>query len=131
MMPLFMRSAILILVLIAGLQCELLQGNKMFNRLDADRTGITFKNELHYSDSLSVLDFEYMFNGAGVAPLDVNKDGLMDVFFTGNRVSARLYLNKGGNSYLSQSARRLWISPAIKAVVIYNTGGNKRALNFE
>src|SRR6476646_3787991 len=67
----------------------------MFHRLSSDETGITFQNKLQYTDSLSVLDFEYMFSGAGVALLDVNKDGLTDVLFTGNEVSARLYLNKG------------------------------------
>src|SRR6476469_8704248 len=58
-------------------------------------SGISFKNELTYSDSLSVLEFEYMFNGSGVALLDVNNDGLQDVMFGGNMVSSRLYLNKG------------------------------------
>src|SRR6476469_8127768 len=76
-------------------QCQLLPGKKMFHRLGSGETGITFENRLDHTDSLSVLDFEYMFNGAGVALLDVNRDGLTDVLFTGNEVSARLYLNKG------------------------------------
>src|SRR6476620_9596234 len=58
-------------------------------------SGISFSNNLTYSDSLSVLDFEYMFNGSGVALLDVNNDGLQDVMFGGNMVSSKLYLNKG------------------------------------
>jgi hypothetical protein len=35
-----------------------------------------------------------------------------------------------GNTYLSQSGRRLTISPNVKSVVIYNNTGNKRELNF-
>ncbi|MEO8582576.1 MAG: VCBS repeat-containing protein, partial [Flavitalea sp.] len=71
----------------------------MFRILSPEQTGIDFANTLQYSDSLSVLDFEYMFNGGGVALLDVNGDGLMDVLFTGNMVSSRLYLNKGGMKF--------------------------------
>lgn len=67
----------------------------LFRKLPAAASGIDFTNQLTYSDSLSILDFEYMFNGAGVALLDVNRDGLQDVFFSGNMVSCRLYLNKG------------------------------------
>ena len=65
-----------------------------------------FSNTLQYSDSLTVLDFEYLFNGAGVALLDVNNDGLLDVLFTGNMVSAKLYLNKGHMRFedISESA---------------------------
>ena len=69
--------------------------DNLFRNLEPSSSGIDFVNQLTYSDSLSVLEFEYMFNGAGVALLDVNNDGLEDIFFTGNMVSCRLYLNKG------------------------------------
>ena len=71
------------------------KNNKVFNQLSSSSTGISFENKLSYSDSLTVLDFEYMFNGAGVAVCDINNDGLQDILFTGNMVSAKLYLNKG------------------------------------
>lgn len=67
----------------------------LFLSLPSDETGIKFKNTLHENDSINILDFEYMYNGGGVGVLDVNQDGLQDLFFTGNQVSSRLYLNQG------------------------------------
>jgi enediyne biosynthesis protein E4 len=75
--------------------CQSKEKNALFKKLTAQQTGIDFKNQLQYTDSLTVLEFEYMFNGAGVALIDINNDGLQDVFFTGNMVSSKLYLNKG------------------------------------
>jgi enediyne biosynthesis protein E4 len=68
---------------------------KVFKQLSPGTTGIHFENKLTYTDSLTVMDFEYMFNGAGVALCDINNDGLQDILFTGNMVPAKLYLNKG------------------------------------
>jgi enediyne biosynthesis protein E4 len=68
---------------------------KTFKKLDSDRTGIHFSNTITESDSVNILDLEYVYNGGGVAISDFNNDGLQDVFFTGNQVGNRLYLNKG------------------------------------
>ena len=57
----------------------------LFERLDADDTGIHFANTITESDSLNVLDFEYIYNGGGVAVGDVDNDGRQDVFYNGNK----------------------------------------------
>ncbi len=58
-------------------------------------SGIDFKNTITETDELNVLNFEYMYNGGGVAIGDINNDGLADIYFTGNQVKNKLYLNKG------------------------------------
>lgn len=67
----------------------------LFRQVPASRTGIHFSNNITTSDSFNAIVYEYIYNGGGVAAGDVNGDGLTDLFFTGNQVSNRLYLNRG------------------------------------
>mgnify|MGYP002777653547 CR=1 FL=1 len=67
----------------------------LFTALPADESGITFSNRITDSDTMNILDFEYVYNGGGVAIGDFNNDGWQDVFFTGNQVANRLYVNQG------------------------------------
>ncbi|HEX7019294.1 MAG TPA: VCBS repeat-containing protein [Gemmatimonadaceae bacterium] len=67
----------------------------MMQLLSARQTGIAFANTITTNDSLNVLTDVYVYNGAGVAVGDVDNDGLPDIYFAGNMVSSRLYLNKG------------------------------------
>lgn len=71
------------------------KNQKLFKRIKPEESGIQFKNEMQPRTEYNFFKFEYQFNGAGVGILDVNNDGLMDIFFAGNEVSSRLYLNKG------------------------------------
>ena len=66
----------------------------LFEQLPANETGIAFANRITENDTMNILDFEYVYNGGGVGLGDFNNDGLQDVFFSGNQVSNRLYLNK-------------------------------------
>ncbi len=66
-----------------------------FITLSSEHTGIHFNNTIIESDSVNVLDFENVYNGGGVGVGDFNNDGLSDLYFTGNLVSNKLYLNKG------------------------------------
>ncbi len=67
----------------------------MFEVIRPDHSGITFSNNLIESDTLNVMDFYYIYNGAGLGIGDFNNDGLQDVYFSGNQVSNQLYMNKG------------------------------------
>ncbi len=66
-----------------------------FELMSSSHTNIDFNNLITESDTLNVLGFEYIYNGAGVGVGDFNGDGLQDIFFGGNMVSSRLYLNRG------------------------------------
>lgn len=68
----------------------------LFSLLEPDKTGVRFENSVPINDSaFNILDYIYYFNGGGVATGDVNNDGLVDLFFTSNLGSNKLYLNKG------------------------------------
>ncbi len=68
---------------------------KIFESIDQKSTGISFSNILTENDSLNYFTYGYMYMGGGVAAGDINNDGLIDLYFTGNMVSNKLYLNKG------------------------------------
>jgi enediyne biosynthesis protein E4 len=66
-----------------------------FKLLPASTTGVDFANVITERDTLNILDMEFVYNGGGVAIGDLNGDGLDDLYFTGNQVDNRLYLNRG------------------------------------
>jgi hypothetical protein len=72
---------------------------KIFHELPPGKTNITFSNTIESTDSLNVQSDHFIYNGAGVATGDINNDGLPDIFFSGNIVQSRLYLNEGEFSF--------------------------------
>ena len=69
--------------------------SKIFRSLDAISTGIDFQNILIENDSMNYFNYTSIYIGGGVSTGDINNDGLIDVFFTGNQVKNKLFLNKG------------------------------------
>ncbi len=65
----------------------------LFDRLDSSDTGITFANTITDTDTLNILNYQYIYNGGGVGIGDFNGDQKPDIFFAGNQVPNRLYLN--------------------------------------
>ena len=67
----------------------------LFDLLPPDRTGIRFENRVTDTDTLSILDYLYYYNGGGVAIADFDRDGLPDIYFVSNQGQSALYHNKG------------------------------------
>ncbi len=86
---------VVVLSLVAGLFSCNKKSDKLFEIHDGTNIGIGFKNTITTNDSLNALSFEYIYNGSGVGVGDFNDDGLPDLFFGGNQVSSKLYLNRG------------------------------------
>ncbi|MEM9000130.1 MAG: FG-GAP-like repeat-containing protein [Bacteroidota bacterium] len=74
---------------------EQAQAQHLFKKLAATQSGITFSNDLTENDSLNYFTYAYIYMGGGISAGDINNDGLTDLFFTGNMVPNKLYLNKG------------------------------------
>ncbi|QLE02203.1 VCBS repeat-containing protein [Galbibacter sp. BG1] len=68
---------------------------KKFEILDKDHTHIDFNNKITENEKFNPLNFIYIYNGAGIGTGDINNDGLPDLYFAGNNVPSKLYLNKG------------------------------------
>lgn len=83
-----------ILITLVLFSCGKKEGS-VFVSPSPDTTGISFNNVLTETDDLNILDYLYFYNGGGVALGDIDNDGLVDIFFSGNQVKNTLYLNKG------------------------------------
>ena len=68
---------------------------KQFSKLNASQTNVMFQNTLFETNTNNYFTYPYMYLGGGVAAGDFNNDGLEDLFFTGNMVPNKLYINKG------------------------------------
>lgn len=66
-----------------------------FRLIEPQDSGIDFANTIQETDSLHYFNFPYIYAGGGVGIADFDRDGLPDIFFSGNSVSARLYRNRG------------------------------------
>ena len=64
--------------------------------LPSQQTGITFNNAITESETINHIYYNQIYSGSGVAIGDLNNDGLPDIYFGGNQVKDKLYLNKGG-----------------------------------
>ena len=75
--------------------CTGIGDSTQFELKDNAEIGISFENNLSYSDDFNVYKYRNYYNGGGVALGDINNDGWVDVYFTSNQSENKLYLNQG------------------------------------
>ena len=101
----FFRSGLGLFMIVFTILFVSCRKNKtLFNELPPSKTGIYFNNKITESDSINPMDETNIYNGAGVGVGDFNNDGLQDLYFAGNQVSNKLYLNKGNLKFQDVTA---------------------------
>ncbi len=76
-------------------QIERKPEKSLFLLRDKSHTNVLFNNTVEDTNVENFLIYESFYNGGGVALGDINNDGLLDIYFSGNQVEDQLYLNKG------------------------------------
>src|ERR1700749_2089386 len=71
----------------------------LFEQIPSSHSGVHFNNLVVENDTINPLDKLNIYNGGGVGVGDFNGDGLQDIYFIGNTVSNKLYLNKGNMQF--------------------------------
>jgi hypothetical protein len=71
------------------------QNDPLFTLLETKHTHIGFVNQLEYTEEYNTYTYRNFYNGAGIGLGDFNNDGLPDIYFCGNLVDNKLYINKG------------------------------------
>ena len=92
-----MRLVTLFLLCLIGLlpACQE-NSSSLFRIVPPSESGVSFENTIQEDEDYNMFSFYYLYNGGGVSVGDVNGDDRPDLYFTGNMVSSRLYLNQGG-----------------------------------
>jgi hypothetical protein len=90
-----MKRTLPIFIIICSSALLSCKKHPLFQQVSSSQSGIHFKNEIIENDSINPLDLVNIYNGGGVGVGDFNGDGLQDLYFTGNMVPSKLYLNKG------------------------------------
>ncbi|WP_304232731.1 VCBS repeat-containing protein [Jiulongibacter sediminis] len=87
------RRIAIFLIVLSALSCK--KESTLFELVNSTESGITFSNTIIENDTINILSFDYIYNGAGVGVGDFDGDGNQDLFFSGNQTENKLYLNRG------------------------------------
>ncbi len=110
------KNIIYLICIVLNIGCSQKEGS-VFENPSFDKTGISFNNTITETDDLNILDYLYFYNGGGVAIGDINNDELPDIYFSGNQVKNKLYLNKGNLEF-----EDITIKAGVSGNSTWNTG---------
>lgn len=94
------------------------QENYHLTRVSPKTSGVDFVNTIKDTKELNIFNYLYFYNGGGVAAADFNGDQLIDLFFTSNVESDKLFINKGSLSFEEVSSDNF----SIVQINDYSTG---------
>ena len=119
-------SLVFLFIFLTSCEKEKTSEDFLFENLPAETTGLNFSNDLTETNALNILDYLYFYNGGGVAVGDINKDGLPDIYLTGNQVKNKLFLNKGNLQFedITEKAGVSGTSNWNTGVVMADVNGN-------
>ena len=114
------------ILIAASCTSEHASDNKKFRKVSSKESGITFQNRLQETVDFNIFNYLYFYNGGGVAAADLNGDGLTDLYFTGNQVDNKLYLNKGNFKFEDVTE-----TAGVKGLEGWTTGVNVADINAD
>ena len=107
---------VVIWIFLLGCSNDRLNTSALFTDITRE-CGIGFRNDLVFTERLNPYTYRNFYNGAGVAIGDINNDGLQDIFFAGNQVDNKLYLNEGNFTF-----RDITMKAGVACPEVWSTG---------
>lgn len=72
-----------------------------FKQVSFALSGINFINTIREDETHNFFNYNYIYNGSGLAVGDFNNDDLQDVYFVSNQFGARLFMNQGKMKFIN------------------------------
>lgn len=99
----------------------------LFSQLTSNSTNLDFINEIKETTEFNTFTYDGFLQGAGVGILDVDNDGLQDIYFASSSGNDKLYRNKGNLKFedISEKAgiqKGVYFSSGITIVDINQDG---------
>lgn len=100
---------------------------QQFTEILTQESGLDFSNTILETQRDNVINFEYLYNGGGVAIGDINNDSLPDIYFSATTSSNKLFLNKGNLKFediteKSNTGSKEGFSTGVNMIDINNDG---------